>query len=194
MTGNDMSEKEYNDRKIKEAWKKMSLLQKVDYIWTYYKAYMAAVVLFAAAVWLGVTIYRGMTTEVLLNVVVVGAASQDTEELKQEFTEYAGLEDSDGILRIRTGISADTENSNSTTALSTLLGANAVDVLICPQEVYEKYTGQGGFTRAITLEEGNPLEKLGLAEYEPAYAAIVVTGENQDLAETFLQFLVNNAN
>lgn len=190
----DMSEREYNKNKIRQAWKRMTILEKIDYIWTYYKPQMAVVVLAFAAIWLGVTMYRGITTEVLLNVVIVGAESQDTETLEAEFAEYADIDEEEGIVRIRTSISADTEDKNSVTALSTVLGANDVDVLICPWEVYEKYDGQGGFSESRTLEKGNYLEKLGLTSYAPVYVSVVANGENKEMAERFLLFLVDNTN
>lgn len=168
---------------------------------------MQGQLLIAGAIYLGITMYKGTHTEVLINITVVGGNSQQVEWLEESFAEYAGISPEDGIIKIQANLSADAGDSTSKIALATLIGAEAVDVLVCPKEIYESYSGQDGFMNIEELPEADNLDILrawqrcpasGIRQYleerrdvlydEPA-AAIPVTSKNQDMAARFLEYL-----
>lgn len=180
---------EHIDRK--KVMKEMTWIQRIEYIWMYDKLKMLAAVCVIVAIYLAVTMYKGITTPVLLNVVITGGNNQQSERLTEQFSEYAGIEDKDGIVRIQANVQADGEGINSKTALTTLLGANAVDVLVCNGHVYEEYSAQGGFVedKTLSLDKSSFLYEEDIVQYEDIYAAIPINGKNSRLAEKFLEFL-----
>lgn len=117
----------------------MPLGKKVEYLWMYYKIWLVILAVVIGVIYLGCTMYKGRHTTVLLNVAVTGGDSQKAEELNKDFCKYAGIDEKDGIIRIQANIPEDGGSLSSKTALTTLVGADAVDVLIC-REVYIKST------------------------------------------------------
>ena len=117
---------------VKETWGSMTAGKKIEYLWMYYKGWLAGAVCVVLAVCLGVTMYKGRHTNVFLNVIVVGGDNLKAEWLAEEFSQYADIDGKEGIVRVRANIPDDGGGMTSTTALTTLMGAGAVDVLICP--------------------------------------------------------------
>ena len=125
--------------------------------------------------------------------------SQKAEELNKDFCKYAGIDEKDGIIRIQANIPEDGGSLSSKTALTTLVGADAVDVLICREDVYQEYKKQDGFQETIDFPEDNMLKKKKIISYDDAHAAIMVNAQNQKMAEKFISYLeqlnhINNAN
>lgn len=88
--------------------------------------------------------------------------SQKAEELNKDFCKYAGIDEKDGIIRIQANIPEDGGSLSSKTALTTLVGADAVDVLICREDVYQEYKKQDGFQETIDFPEDNMLKRRRL--------------------------------
>ena len=159
----------------------MPLEKKVEYLWMYYKTWLVILAVIIGVIYLGCTMYKGRHTTVLLNVAVTGGDSQKAEELNKDFCPEDG-----GSL-------------SSKTALTTLVGADAVDVLICREDVYQEYKKQDGFQETIDFPEDNMLKKKKIISYDDAHAAIMVNAQNQKMAEKFISYLeqlnhINNAN
>ena len=119
--------------------------------------------------------------------------------IEQRFCKYAGIDEKDGIIRIQANIPEDGGSLSSKTALTTLVGADAVDVLICREDVYQEYKKQDGFQETIDFPEDNMLKKKKIISYDDAHAAIMVNAQNQKMAEKFISYLeqlnhINNAN
>ena len=66
---------------IKETWGSMSFGKKLEYLWMYYKSWLFAAVILVGVICLGVSMYKGMHTKILLNAVVIGGDSQKAEWL-----------------------------------------------------------------------------------------------------------------
>ena len=190
---------------VKETWGSMTAGKKIEYLWMYYKGWLAGAVCVVLAVCLGVTMYKGRHTNVFLNVIVVGGDNLKAEWLAEEFSQYADIDGKEGIVRVRANIPDDGGGMTSTTALTTLMGAGAVDVLICPERVYEEYGSQGGFQdmgevlgeragdygeavldSGVCLKGGNILEQEEMVAYDKVYAALPVNGQNQETAARFI--------
>ncbi len=194
---------------VKETWGSMTAGKKIEYLWMYYKGWLAGAVCVVLAVCLGVTMYKGRHTNVFLNVIVVGGDNLKAEWLAEEFSQYADIDGKEGIIRVRANIPDDGGGMTSTTALTTLMGAGAVDVLICPERVYEEYGSQGGFQdmgevlgeragdygeavldSGVCLKGGNILEQEEMVAYDKVYAALPVNGQNQETAARFIEYLL----
>ncbi len=194
---------------VKETWGSMTAGKKIEYLWMYYKGWLAGAVCVVLAVCLGVTMYKGRHTNVFLNVIVVGGDNLKAEWLAEEFSQYADIDGKEGIVRVRANIPDDGGGMTSTTALTTLMGAGAVDVLICPERVYEEYGSQGGFQdmgevlgervgdygeavldSGVCLKGGNILEQEEMVAYDKVYAALPVNGQNQETAARFIEYLL----
>lgn len=194
---------------VKAAWGTMTLGKKLEYLWMYYKGWLAGALCLVLAVSVGVTMYKGMHTTVLLNAVVIGGDDLKAEWLMESFAQYAEIGEKDGIVQIRTNIPDDGGGMMSTTALTTLMGADAIDVLVCPADVYEDYDGHDGFfnmkeilgekaeeygdavlENGVCLKAGNILEKEQMTAYEEIYVAIPVNSQNPETAVKFVEYLL----
>ena len=194
---------------MKAAWGTMTLGKKLEYLWMYYKGWLAGALCLVLAVSVGVTMYKGMHTTVLLNAVVIGGDDLKAEWLMESFAQYAEIGEKDGVVQIRTNIPDDGGGMMSTTALTTLMGADAIDVLVCPADVYEDYDGHDGFfnmkeilgekaeeygdavlENGVRLKAGNILEKEQMTAYEEIYVAIPVNSQNPETAVKFVEYLL----
>ncbi len=203
------TEKSTKEDIVKAAWGTMTLGKKLEYLWMYYKGWLAGALCLVLAVSVGVTMYKGMHTTVLLNAVVIGGDDLKAEWLMESFAQYAEIGEKDGVVQIRTNIPDDGGGMMSTTALTTLMGADAIDVLVCPADVYEDYDGHDGFfnmkeilgekaeeygdavlENGVCLKAGNILEKEQMTAYEEIYVAIPVNSQNPETAVKFVEYLL----
>lgn len=194
---------------VKKKWKEMTFLQKAEYLWMYYKIWLFGAAAVIALIWLGVVMYKGAHTNVLLNVAVVGGDSQKAQELAEDFAGYCGITDKDGVIRVKANIPEADGTTSQQTVLTTLIGAEAVDVLICTGEVYEEYSSQEGFLSMDRLFEGEKpdaderfleygirLSKdslsgcMDLVSYSEIYVAVPVTCQNPQMAGEFVKYLL----
>lgn len=194
---------------IKETWGAMTFGKKLEYLWMYYKSWLFAAAIIVGLICLGVTMYKGMHTKVLLNAVVIGGDSQKAEWLKDSFSQYAGIGKKDGEVRIRANIPDDKGGATSKTALTTLMGADAVDVLVCSENVFEEYADQDGFMDmeallgengidygeaaldyGVLLKSGNLLEKEEMTSYDKIYVAVPINSQNPEMAAKFVEYLL----
>lgn len=195
----------------KKLFKMMSFGKKIEYLWMYYKAWLAGLLIFLGAVWLGITMYRGMHTTVLLNVAIVGGDNNQASALAEDFAGYAGLSEKDGEIRIKANLPDESSGSSLKTALTTLMGADALDVLICSGGIYEEYSGQGGFVSmeellgeradgyesqvledAVCMGADSVLGRQEMVRYDKIYAAVSVNCKNPETAAKFLYYLLDN--
>ncbi len=189
-----------------EKLKKMTWKEKIEYLWMYYKIWLVVLALVIAAICTGVQMYHGITEEVLLNVTIVDGGNVDRTGLEKDVKELLGAKKKNQSVKINSNISSSKEDYNSRIALTTLIGAESVDVLICPKEIYEEYQGMDGL---VNLEEMMPEqaaegtvegeaaifqdnayldENIGVS-YEPVYACVLQNGHNKENAVEFLKML-----
>ena len=172
-----------------KSFRSMPPGKKIEYLWMYYKIWLGVFIAVAGVIYLGVTMYKGRHTTVLLNVAITGGSSKEAEQLNKDFCKYANIDKKDGIVRIQANIPEDGGSISSKTALTTLVGADAVDVLICGEDVYQEYDKQGGFQKTMEFSKENILKKKKIISYDDAYASIMVNAKNQKMAETFFEYL-----
>lgn len=190
------------DEEKKKYLKSMTPGKRLEYFWMYYKGWLAAAVLLLGFICAGISMLQGRNTKVALNIVAAGGDARTGEWLKKDFADKAGIGKGEGEIRIKAGIPENNENMTTKTALTTLMGAEAVDVLICTEKIYEDYHDKEGFLRieevlgekgeledAVILGEGNILTEEGNLGYEKVYVAVPVNCQNKEMAARFIEYL-----
>lgn len=196
---------------MKEKMKGMTLLQKIDYLWTYYKIWLLIPIGIGVVIYIACSAYRASQENELVSTIVVGSVSQDTEEIEEEIKTYMGKTEKRDIVRMHMNIPADQLAQTSQVALTTLIGAESVDVIVCPQDVYEHFSSQDGFVdmnqvigeakeqEGIELtNKGDALkvtdskflqEKLG-TPYKEVYIGVFINAPHEKGAAQFVQYVL----
>lgn len=191
-----------------EKMQEMTLKEKIEYLWMYYKVYLLIPVVIVALIVVGMQMYHGITEKVLLNLAILGGDNIDRSGLEKEVTELLGTGDKKETVKINANLSGSSDDYNSNIALSTLIGAEAVDVIICPEEIYESYAEQNGFVNlekilseealaggkvqgdAVVLEKSSYMtDEVGVS-YEPVYICIMNNAQNEKQAVKFIEMLL----
>ena len=194
-----------------EKMSQMTRKEKIEYLWMYYKSYLLIPVIIVVLAAIGVQMYHGMTEKVLLNLTILGGENVDRTDLDKDITRLLGTGKKNETVKINANLSGSSEDYNSNIALSTLVGAEAVDVMICPEEIYEQYDDQNGFDNlekilsedalgsgkvhgnAVILDTGKYMsEKVGVS-YEPVYVCIMSNTQNEKQAVKFVEMLIEQA-
>lgn len=193
-----------------EKMRQMTLKEKIEYLWMYYKILFLIPVIIGVVIYLGVTMYQGITREVLLNLTILDGTGTELPGLEEDIKDLLGTGNSKETVEINSNLSGSTDDYNSNVALSTLIGAESVDVLICTEEVYEQYNDQNGFVNleellseetlaggkvqedAVILEKNDYMtEKMGVS-YEPAYVCVMENAKHKENAVAFVEMLLEN--
>ena len=213
MSEEDMREEVVREEDIiKKTWGTMTVGKKLEYLWMYYKSWLFAAVILVGLFFFGITVYKGIHTKVLLYAVVIGGDSQKAQWLGESFARYAGIEEKEGEVRVRANIPDDKGGAASKTALTTLMGADAVDVLVCSESIFTEYADQEAFldvetlldengagyggtlnTYGVLLDSGNILEQEAMTSYGKIYVAVPVNSQNPEMAAKFIEYLGSGA-
>ena len=73
-----------------EKMSQMTLKEKLEYLWMYYKVYLLIPVVIVVLIVVGVQMYHGITQKVLLNLTILGGESTDRTGLEKEILELLG--------------------------------------------------------------------------------------------------------
>lgn len=182
----------------REKLSKMNFPQKVDYIWTYYKILLFIPLAIFAAVYFGYHIYLSSHENVLLNVAIVGGnslAQNQILNLESDIGELLGAEGKFDVVRVQASIPENTTSDvNGNMALTTLIGADAIDVLICPKATYNDYKKQNGFKDGALLykNSGFILDSFGVL-YDDVYIAVLSNVRHSEAAQTFMEYVESHA-
>lgn len=162
---------------MREKIKGMSLRQKTDYLWTYYKTWLLVPVLVAAVLNVAYSAYRAGQENILVSAVVIGAGMDDTEEFAAELKKYMHKTGRNDKVTLQTNI-VDGELTPETTAvLTTLVGAAAADVFVCPGNVYEHFSRQHAFADMQGMLEDPAVQSGGPVLSERGDAVIIRESE-----------------
>ena len=135
----DMTPKEKMELERKKL-KQMTAGQKLEYIWAYYKPHMAvALGIILLIVFIGQMIYRSQFDTVFYAAIINGTAG-DGEALAEDFKNYTGDTDKYHEYTIDNSmyLMKDQEDYQMVMKLSTIIGAQQVDVLIAPEWEQQK--------------------------------------------------------
>ncbi|MDO4298678.1 MAG: hypothetical protein Q4C59_09445 [Lachnospiraceae bacterium] len=167
---------------IREEWKKLSGLtwgQRLGYIWDYYKPLMVVMLVIAAAISIGVTIYHNLQINHVFQTYWVNSNSFEfnSDEVAAEFAEYIGGIGKNDEITVDASVQYSlTENTQYSMAaqmkLTALMATGDMDVLLLDGEIYEHFMEVGAAFQE--LSELYPEEQLKI--WEP----YLVKGENTE--------------
>ena len=147
-----------------------------------------------------------------MNTVIVGSTLQTTDKVEQEIKDYMKKDKKNDVVTLQTNIPDDNMGQASTVALSTMVGAETVDVIICPKNVYDHFSGQqagaipmkeilggniekyGDIVREDTIVVNSSKfmkEKLGVL-YDEVYMFVVANAPHEEGATKFVQYVLDN--
>ena len=164
----DMTPKEKRELERKKL-KQMTAGQKLEYIWAYYKPHMAVVLgIILLIVFIGQMLYRSQFDTVFYAAIINGTAG-DGETLAEDFKNYTGDTDKYHEYTIDNSmyLMKDQEDYQMVMKLSTIIGAQQVDVLIAPEYKFQEYVEQNGFypMSELLTDEQQEAYKDDLTEY-----------------------------
>lgn len=217
----DMTAKEKRELE-REKLASMHGLEKVEYILTYYKFHILGLVALVLAV-IGIVHWAdSLKNEDYLYVAVVDAPT-DAEDFIKDFRTAIKDEEERHIYTLDTSIfytrNQDGEKEMDYTTkmqLTTLVGAGSIEVMICPKETYDIYSGENqeegqevlypvsqlmgeDFVTehkdickedAILVTDNEVLEKYGLSSGEPAYLMVFQYAKHPEIAKEFIDFVI----
>lgn len=171
----------------KEKLGQMTRKEKWEYFWMYDKVWLLVPLILIAALCLGITIYRNVTKDILLQVVVADADSGDYEDLESQFKSYIGEEGANQTVEFNGNLNMETYEGEI--AFSALMGAEGVDVVICTERFYRE-EGEDVLEKYAEIPaDSKYMEKLGIS-YQPVCACIVANAPNREHAEQFIEMLL----
>lgn len=212
----DMTRKEKRELE-REKLAAMNGLEKAEYILSYYKYHLLGLLLIILAV-VGIVKWMGMQkNEDYLYAMIVNAPEEEST-LMDDFRKEIGDEDKYHQYSLDTSVFLmnDEEGKlvldpSAQMKLTTLVGAQVVNVLICPKEVYDSYRGSEVLYQisdfmgeefaaehkdicledAVLVEDSATLKKYGLQSKEPAYLIAFGYAEHPEVVKEFIDFVVD---
>ena len=187
---------------------------KLEYFWAYYKPHMAvALGIILLIVFIGQMIYRSQFDTVFYAAIINGTAG-DGEALAEDFKNYTGDTDKYHEYTIDNSmyLMKDQEDYQMVMKLSTIIGAQQVDVLIAPEYKFQEYVEQDGFypMSELLTDEQQEAYKDDLTEYglhvgdnkvlqsfgvdEDSYMGVLVYSDHLDEAKSFITYIMGDGN
>lgn len=194
-----------------EKIKNMNWKERIEHIWLYYKVHMVLLLVIICFIALIFEAIENSKYETMLNVTVINSGIQDPDGLEKDFREYIGdnekyhdfVVDANYYLTGEEGI-----DYNYVMKLTTMVGAEEIDVFIANQEEYEKYDEMNAFIpmdelltpeqmesfgnhvsdTCIHFTESEKLQEYGLLPGNDYYLAVFVYSENVEYAKDFINF------
>lgn len=213
---------------VKKELKKLSKMtwkERIGYVWDYYKAQMALLIGLILLIHIGVTIFQNMQIEEVLQAYLVNcnAMEVDAKEMSAEFADYVGGLDKHQVATVNTTLieeGKDAPQSQSSMAeqmkLTTLIGAQAIDVVVLDELAYETYLEDGflmdlsglltpeqkeqwqerleedvgGVCYAVEVTDSPVLASQNAYFGGKIYAAVMANSVNTDMSIAFVDYLL----
>ena len=187
--------------------------KKISYLWDYYKVHLFVILFFLLFFfYFLVPLFDGFGKDTLLSIAIIdssGKAKNDTSELSNALMTYLDCDEKkDRVLIDTSGTTADSSSSSTIKVTILLSAAGENDIVICNQELYEKFNAEGAFLNldaiaetlsadvynasigtAVDLTGSTIWNSLGYTDYTPVYACIPVSCKNPARAALFLNYL-----
>ena len=204
----DLTPKEKRQLEFQKL-KAMTLGQKIEYLWTYYKVWLVvllAVILVGSIV--ATMIQNGMKVE-LLSIAVVDAdlnAQDGVDQMQGDLLSYMGTGDKYETITVDAS-SRSGEDYTDVTKRMVLIASGTVDLFICNQDTYEEYDEQGGFREwseilgddygqyeqymtdgVLDLSKSEKWQEYGITYYEPVYAGVLAASDKDENLKQFVEF------
>lgn len=196
--------------------KKLPPGEKLPYIWEYYKIHLL-LILFAIFFFFYFIfpVFGSMGENTVLSIAIIDsteAARAGTSQLETDYlATLSSHTDRDRVLIDVSGSSSNTSSSSEIKLTILLSSVGENDLIICNQEVYDRFNKEGAFldltaysaqlpadavmfsTNAINLSFCTAWQAYGYTSYSPVYACIPVSCKHPERATAFLYFLYENA-
>ncbi|HIU77519.1 MAG TPA: hypothetical protein IAC62_16645 [Candidatus Pelethocola excrementipullorum] len=205
----DMTRKEKRELE-KQKLGSMNWKEKLEYVWTYYKAAMAAVIGVIVVIVIVCQLVENSKYKTILNVSVINASmSEDTEAIGKELQDQFGTDNKYDKVSFDTSLmmgDVETADYNMVMKFTTVVAAGDMDVLITTEEVYDHYKKQDMFLDLSTLFTPEECEQYGITpgmdrlditdtawlenhrwvQYEPVYLTVISNTNHQDKIKEFI--------
>ena len=215
-----MAEKRYESdltgkEKRQMEWQKikgMGWKERIGYIWTYYKVHMALVLAACLLIGLiGQIIYNSQFDTIFYAAVLNGGIG-DAEGMQDDFKAYLGDDNEYHETTFDSSMfftGDDTKDTAGVMKLTTLIGAQELDAMVCDERQYEKYADLDAFIPmdeiltqeqmeaygddveeyGIRVDGSEKLQEFGLDVNQPGYLAVFAYSEHVDNAREFITYL-----
>lgn len=208
-----MTPKEKRQKEL-EKLSSMNTRQKLEYIWAYYKSWIFGALAVVILVGIGISFYQHSRIQTVLGVSLVNITKVDSDQLEKDFKAYIGDEDPYHEVTIGVNVFANEDGSMNNANLQANIvaeaQAQAMDVFLCPEGVYDSLKGdevlfvspEEYFTEQelaslgdMVLEEGihigenTILEQYATLLEEDLYLLITDSSRNKENVLKFIEFL-----
>lgn len=178
----------------REKLRRMGGKEKLEYLWMYYKIWLLVPVVFIFLAGIGIQMYQNAKQETLIQVSIVDSVESGHEKLSEAFKKQIGKTGKNQVVMYHNNVTSQ-KGYSSQALMTTLMGAQSLDVLICPEEMYEGYNRQGAFQKVLKLEQTKSLQELLGISYEGSvYTCILTNAKETKHAEAFLKLLESASN
>lgn len=206
-------------KKLKSEIEKIRQLpgrERIRYLWGYYKVYLLLFIFFIVIFcYFILPLFTQRSKNTLLSIAIIDSsqiAREDTSRLNSMAVKYFnGDENTDKIQIDTSGTTYDTSSSSSIKVTILLSSVGENDVIICGQELYERYNDKDAFLNieeykslicptaysacignVVSLDNCPLWSNLGYTDYTPVYACIPVSCKQPEKAVEFINFLFSN--
>lgn len=170
-------------REGREKFKKLSLKDKIGYIWDYYKGMIGGVLAAILVICICVQTMRGSGKETVLSAAIINAEKTDGSkvmELQDDFGVYLGLDEKSQSLSLDDTYLINLKDGDQVTVacqtkLMAAIQAKTLDLILMPEDIYENYLTSGALEK---LEDA--LGKEFLEEEEAAWCMGRREGDSED--------------
>ena len=186
------------------------------YIWEYYKIHLL-LILFAIFFFFYFIfpVFGSMRENTILSIAIIDsteAAKAGTSQLETDYlATLPGRTDHDRVLIDVSGSSSNTSSSSEIKLTILLSSVGENDLIICNQEVYDRFNKDGAFldltscsaqlpadavmfsANAVDLSSCTAWQAYGYTSYSPVYACIPASCKHPERATAFIDFLYKNA-
>lgn len=193
-----------------EKLKKLTFLQRIEYLWDYYKVILVLGVVVILAIGTFWTMFQNGQKEYLLSVVIVDGEEQNSlaqEKVKEDLLQLLGNGEKQEEILLDLSPSSNEISGNVVKTAIALSPIGEYDVAVCSMETYQTFAEQGAFKSwesvlgedykkyepymeqgAIDISNSTKWKELGLTTYSPAYVCVLKEGEHIEQTVTMLEY------
>ena len=199
--------------KRKERLKTIKRLKgkaRLEYIWEYYRFLLVFVIAAVLVISTAVTMIRNSQQNIVLSIAVVDAdkqIDQTNEELAEQIHTALKLPENEQV-KVHTAVSSVESQENEAKLTMVMSPVSENDIVICGQDVYDKFKDTGVFQEISSVLKGN-IEKyqniltngqLDLAKCPnqelaecvtdtPAYVLVLNHSQNEAIVKMFIHYI-----
>lgn len=155
-------------REGREKFKSLSRKEKIGYIWDYYRGMILGILATVLVVCICVQTMRGSGKDTILSAAIINAEKTEGSkvmELQENFGAYLGLDEKTQSLSLDDTYIIDLKNGDQVTVacqtkLMAGIQAGTLDLILMPEDIYEKYLASGAFAELEGLLGKEFLEEV----------------------------------